>query len=126
MLWIPRPPDNANARQHWAEANRIKRAFVEQLDLRLQTKLLPPPPDAPLARASLGSTWFVNGRDRSIDDDNATRRLKPVQDWLVRRGYIVDDNKKCLSTLQPQEVRGPVEAGAPPLTSVKLILTALT
>lgn len=54
------------------------------------------------------------------------RRLKPVQDWLVRRGFLVSDARAVLSIDPPEEIRGPVEAGAPPLTSVKLTLSEIT
>jgi hypothetical protein len=51
----------------------------------------PAPPPVPWGRVAL--TWHVeHGGTRLQDWDNLHARLKPLQDWLVRRGYLRDDS----------------------------------
>ena len=33
----------------------------------------------------------------AMDDGNAMNRHKWLEDWLVTRGYLVDDRKSCLT-----------------------------
>lgn len=122
-IWIPRPPDNANNRQHWAVAERQRKRYVDELDVRLNLRQFPQPPHKPFPYVSIASTWYVFGRHRSLDSDNATRRLKPVIDWLRRRGYFVDDSRLHCVVQTPVEVRDKPPHGVPLLSSVRLTLT---
>lgn len=123
IIWCPRPPDNANAREHWSVALRTKNRYKGELDRRRLIGLIPAPPSEAFARGVLSSTWFVFGRHGRLDPDNATRRMKPLIDWLVTEGYIAGDSAECLSILQPQQVKQRPPLGIPPLASVRLTLT---
>lgn len=122
-LWIPRPPDNANNRGHWSHATKEKRALHVELDTRVQARLIPNPPATPFASISLSSEWFTTGRQQTLDPDNAIRRLKPVIDWLVKRGYLAGDTPKEVSLTMPVQRRADPPKDAPPLSSVRLTLT---
>ena len=119
VLWLPKPPDNANARLHWAAANRLKRRYQGELTTRRQAKLIPPPPPEPLARVTIEIEWHYPNRRHRLDDDNAIRRLKPAADWLVRHGYLVNDTADCVTWTKPEHVIG---ASTPPLSTVRLTL----
>src|SRR3954471_8315373 len=92
-LWLPKPPDNANQRSPGSvhKHARLKREFWEQLDTRRNVKLIPPPPDTPIASVTVTVEWFYPDQRWHLDDDNATRRLKPAIDWLVANGYLAGD-----------------------------------
>jgi hypothetical protein len=123
VLWIPRPPDNANSRAHYGAALVVKRRYLRELDTRLAAKLLPAPPATPVARAQLESHWWTQGRSRHLDPDNATRRLKPVIDWLVSRGYLAGDTQERLAWVQPVQFRQHLPIEAPTLSSVRITIT---
>lgn len=123
VLWIPRPPDNANNRGHWRKANTEKIKLLGELETRLAARLIPDPPAAPFAWAQLESHWFLGGRQRFLDQDNAVRRLKPVIDWLVRRRYLAGDTPLQLQLVPPVQLRQHLPNEAPPLSSVRLTLT---
>lgn len=123
VLWIPRPPDNANNRGHWSHATKEKRALHRELDTRLQARLIPKPPASPFSSASLTSEWFATGRQQLLDPDNAIRRLKPVIDWLVQEGYLAGDTPKELGLTMPVQRRADPPADAPPLSSVRITIT---
>ena len=122
-FWIPVPPDNANAREHWAVANGKKRRYLAELAKRCAVRHgFPAVPASPVARAELRIVWhYPNGRHH-IDQDNATRRLKPAIDFLVRAGFLVNDTPKHL-VIHPIAIA--VGRHTPPLCSVQLLLTAL-
>lgn len=122
-LWIPRPPDNANNRAHWGTANREKRRYVEQLDERVAYGLIPAPKEKPIGHARIDVTWFVSGRKRMLDTDNAIRRLKPFVDWLVSRGYIAGDTPLELVWGPVEQVKRMPPEDAPPLSSVLVRLS---
>jgi hypothetical protein len=123
VLWIPRPPDNANSRAHYGAALVVKRRYLRELDTRLAAKLLPAPPATPLSNATLQSHWFIEGRHRFLDQDNAIRRLKPVIDWLVAVDYLAGDTPAELQLVPPVQMRQHLPNDAPPLTSVRITLT---
>jgi hypothetical protein len=128
VFWIPRPPDNANARGHTRGLNRAKRAFWAELDRRAATRYhIPPPPGTPFARALVAVEYFVPNRRHLLDTDNAIRRLKPAIDWLVRNAYLAGDRAEQLVwTIPTQSVwKGAATPTLPDLCSLRLTLTEL-
>lgn len=125
VLWIPRPPNNANTHAHWSSLVSVKRRFHDELDTRLAAKLLPAPPAEPLAQAFLESHWWTLGRAKFLDPDNAIRRLKPVVDWIVARGYLAGDTPTHVAWVAPVQFRQHIPHDAPTLSSVRLKLTPL-
>lgn len=94
-LDLPMPPNNANgAHGHWASRHAGKKRYWAVLDMRQGNGLLPPPPRKPFAKSRIRSTMYLGA---AMDDSNAMRRHKWVEDWLKTRGYIADDRKKCLT-----------------------------
>ena len=98
---VPMPPNIGNGSHgHWRARHSQKVAYWEVLDSLaafagpLGAYQVPRPPRQPLARATISSTMYLGG---PMDDSNAMRRHKWVEDWLVTRGYLVDDRKKVLT-----------------------------
>ena len=86
---LPLPANMANARfGHWAKKHRAMKDYWGVLDALLITKRLPRRPATPLARATLEIEMHHN---RVMDQDGAEARVKWPIDWLVSRGYLVDD-----------------------------------
>lgn len=80
-----------------------------------------PPPAVPFARVALA--WHVeHGATAPCDWDNLHARLKPLQDWLVRRGYLVDDSPAVIPTCPTITQRAKVR---PPLRRVLVTITPL-
>jgi hypothetical protein len=109
---VPMPPNIGNGSHgHWRTRHREKVAYWETLDMLAMMAereslrapfRIPRAPAQPLARATISSTMYLGG---PMDDSNAMRRHKWVEDWLVTRGYLADDRKKCLTwTGFPQQV----------------------
>jgi hypothetical protein len=120
-FWIPRPPDNANARGHSRVLNREKKKYWRELERRLHTNyFMPDPPPLPLARARIEATYHHINRNWMLDTDNAVRRLKPVVDFLVGWQFLVDDTPDHLEWTIPQQVIG-VQT-VPLLCSVRVVL----
>lgn len=95
---IPMPPNRANARGHWSKHHGQKKAYWERLDnLQLLGESegfeVPAPPRWPLPRAKATASLYVWAK---MDEFNAGNRLKWCEDWLVTRGYIVDDSSDVL------------------------------
>jgi hypothetical protein len=121
VFWIPRPPDNANARGHSRQANRTKLAYWRELEVRKAARVgFPDQPAQPLARFELHSVWHYKNRRNVLDPDNAIRRLKPVCDFLKREGYIAGDTWEHVRWFNP-EVSVTTPDG-PPMCSVRVIL----
>ena len=94
-LTLPMPPNIANgAHGHWQQRHQGKKRYWAVLDSLQLRGAIPPPPHRPFLKASLSSVMHLGG---AMDDSNAMRRHKWVEDWLKTRGYIVDDRKKCLT-----------------------------
>lgn len=120
-LFIPRPPDIANGRAHWAVVAREKRALWAQLQTRAQTRLgFPEKPPAPIARAEIGVVWHFLLPQHRPDPDNAIRRLKPVLDWLVLNDWLAGDSPDHVTITPPTFRRG--FEGLPPMCSVELTI----
>lgn len=90
---LPMPPNLANARMHWRARHAAKVAYWRHLDLLLAGRILPQPPDVPLARATITATLTLHN---PMDDDNAMARAKWAQDWLASRGYVAGDSRRHL------------------------------
>jgi hypothetical protein len=96
MRWtftLPLPPNMANGRGHWRTRDRTRKQYLAQCDEAQLRGLVPPPPPKPLPRALLTAHLTLGG---AMDDDNAAARCKHAIDWLVTRGYLVDDRRTCL------------------------------
>jgi hypothetical protein len=123
-LWLPKPPDNANARHHWKPATDLKKAFWDQLTMRQRIGYhLPKPPAKPLDRARLEGCWF-HAANRFLDTDNAIRRLKPAIDWLVGNDYLLGDDPAHLVWTIPEQVHDKPRT-APPMCTVRIRLIEL-
>jgi hypothetical protein len=103
-LTVPMPPNISNGSHgHWRTRHRQKKDYWGELDLLASMygshifdcgpHAIPAPPDDPYPRATIRSTMYLGS---AMDDSNAMRRHKWIEDWLVTRGYIADDRKKCL------------------------------
>jgi hypothetical protein len=94
------PPNIANGSHgHWRTRHRQKKAYWGALDAvaihgTIGPYTIPRHPPQPFARATIASRMYLGG---AMDDSNAMRRHKWVEDWLVTRGYLADDRKKCLT-----------------------------
>lgn len=93
-LVLPLPPNMANGRDHWAKKNKRRKWFNADCDIRALTGQLPDPPKAPFQRATIRATLYVWDL---MDHDNAMARMKYAVDWLVSRGYLVDDSPAHLT-----------------------------
>lgn len=111
---LPMPPNLANARLHWAERDRARRAYESTLYARRLKDELPRPPLHPFPRARLVVTLHVCGR--LMDTDNAYARCKWPVDFLTRSRYVVDDSPDVL-TLEVGQQR------VPHRDQVKLVMT---
>lgn len=121
VIWIPRPPDNANSRGRWKGIS-AKRRYWAELNKRLAAGLIPKPPATPPGHAWISSVWWYDRSRRlpPIDPDNAVRRLKPVIDWLVAQGFLQGDSVHHVSLGGLHFTEGKVPSEAPVLTSVRL------
>ena len=91
---MPLPPNQGNRRGHWRVGWQAKKDFYAACDARQNVSLLPAPPSEPWDAATLSAHFYVHNLS---DPDNLHARLKFVQDWLVTRGYIVDDSPAHLT-----------------------------
>jgi hypothetical protein len=102
VITLPLPPSMANARVHWRVKNRQRVAYFEHCDvLHRIDKGIGFPPSLPERSARLGFTLYCANRH---DDDNALSRCKFATDWLVKRGYLVDDAPKFCRMSIPEQV----------------------
>ena len=98
-ITLPLPPNIANARMHWRTKNRKGKEYFESCDwLRITGEV--PRLVGPLPRARIRATLYMWG---VMETDNLMARLKFPVDWLVSRGYIVDDSPKRLEWEMPQQ-----------------------
>jgi len=93
-ITFPMPLNLANARLHWRVKHNAKVAYWETLDNLQTVKRIPAPPKTPWTKVRVASVMVVGA---AMDDGNAMNRHKWVEDWLVTRGYLVDDSKKHLT-----------------------------
>jgi hypothetical protein len=100
-LELPMPLNIANARMHWRVKANARRAYYSTLDTMLAAKLLPPPPQSPIAHPRIASVMTLGNK---MDHDNAMARHKWPCDWLQRRGYIANDKDLEWAGLPTQRV----------------------
>lgn len=91
---LPLPPNAANARKHWAVKHKDSKAYAAACDLLQAGGIIPPPPKTPWAKATITAHLTLWN---PMDVDNAVSRCKIACDWLVTRGYLVDDRAKYLA-----------------------------
>jgi hypothetical protein len=91
MFVVPMPPNLTNGRMHHMVKHRAKKKYWRWLDERQRYGINPAPPVTPWSRVRIASQMVLG---KSMDDDNALARHKWILDWLVTRGYLVDDKKK--------------------------------
>lgn len=90
---FPMPLNLGNSRMHYMVKHKEKVKYWAMCDLLAKGEILPPPPKKPWDKATISSTMVLGA---AMDDGNAMNRHKWVEDWLVTRGYVVDDSKKHL------------------------------
>lgn len=95
VLHVPLPPNRANRRGHWAVLRKQDKAYQERARLHLLTQRSAKP-SRPWLRCDIAAHVMTT---RPQDLDNATARLKPVLDLLVRERWIVDDNPRVVQSL---------------------------
>jgi hypothetical protein len=94
---FPMPSNLANrasGKSHWRHLHSEKKAYWRTCDTLQAGGILPPPPPLPWAKATIASRMVLGNL---MDDSNAMNRHKWVEDWLVTRGYLVDDSRKHLT-----------------------------
>lgn len=93
---VPMPENIANTSQRgWRGLHARKVKYLKALDELQALGLVPPPPKKAFARASISAVMHLGA---AMDDGNAMHRAEKWPcDWLKTRGYIVDDNRKCLT-----------------------------
>ncbi len=96
-MTFPMPPTRGNHKKrgstHWRVVHRERKAFQQQCDTLQLTGGLPRPPARPWTNVVITSSvvsW------NPMDDDNCMSRHKWISDWLVTRGYLVDDRRPYL------------------------------
>lgn len=87
-LPLPDRSFSPNGRSHWAVKHKKKNALWAMADLLVKGKINPKPPKSPWEKATIEAHCVVGAVN---DHDNMLARLKTVVDWLVTRGYLVDD-----------------------------------
>lgn len=113
------PPNLANNKIHWRTRKKWQDQYKGTLDymlLRANAKkppvgeyVVPPSLEAPFDHATVTVHLVLFN---PMDDDNAMARMKFLMDWLVTRGYLVDDSRKHMawSGIPTQEIRRDIPA----------------
>jgi hypothetical protein len=96
-LTLPLPPaltnSNRGRSRHWRALHKERDAYWERLDWLVTLRQIPSAPATPLERAEAEGVLYLWN---PMDDGNAMARLKWLEDWLVRRGYLQNDSRKHL------------------------------
>lgn len=95
LLTLPLPPNMANGRMHWRAKNRKRQEYLAMCDAWESGSPLR------LTKARMTPRLYVWSK---MDVDNAMARLKWPVDWLVRRGYLPDDNPDHLEWSIPKQI----------------------
>lgn len=104
---LPVPPNRANARGGWRKHHRAKLDYWERLDTIQLLKAhegfeAAVPPERPFAQARIAATLYTWNLS---DEDALMVRCKWILDWLVTRGYVVNDDRRRLRwTAIPEQV----------------------
>lgn len=121
ILWLPLPPNRANARYgHWGEEHGERVRYFTELSHRVRAGVLAKAPAVKPDRARLEATFFRRS-GAAMDPDNAIARLKWPIDWLVRNGYLAGDEARHLTLLPARQVIGYGEV----MASLRIELTEI-
>ncbi len=82
---LPLPPNIANSRMHWRVKNRERRAYMDLCSVFADFD----EPDLVRKVTAITATIY---HTHTMDQDNAMARLKWPVDWMVRNGFLVDDD----------------------------------
>lgn len=93
---LPLPLNIANTGLHWGTKMRAHKEYNALCDQwQLCGFVVPRPPEVVPDRVTVQAHLYVH---QTMDDDNATARLKWPVDWLVTRGYMPDDRHATIPT----------------------------
>ena len=102
-LTLPLPPNRANAREHWRVTHRNRVEYYEMAGNAILRELVNQADwngDC-MERMRLDATFYLWSK---LDPGNLVARLKWVEDILVKKGLLVDDNEKWLDLQMPTQV----------------------
>lgn len=94
---LPLPPsmlNNSLAYAHWAIKSHRHNEYLGQIKTLGTLDLLPAPPKQAPEKARLQATFYVR---RDNDQAGLMERCKWPVDWLVKAGWLKDDNQKHLA-----------------------------
>lgn len=94
-LTLPLPPNIANSRMHWRTRNRKRNDYEDRCTIVAGWSKDPPMNKARITVKLY--TWST------MDTDNLMARLKWPVDWLVKAGYLVDDDPTHLEWIMPTQ-----------------------
>jgi len=93
-IFLGTPPDvGGNARKNWRTTLKGKKKYLAECDERQLLGLVPPPPAKPISLCRIATHFRTHC---TLDWDNACARQKYPLDWLVTRGYLLDDSPKVI------------------------------
>lgn len=94
LFVVPLPPNMANSRMHWRTKERFRADYFARLDFMYAARMLPRVPvTGTWASATVRADLHM---PNAMDEDNSVARCKWPLDWIVRKGYLQDDNRKAL------------------------------
>lgn len=88
-LVLPLPANVANLRAHWTRKLKLKNSYEELLSDLALDKRFPGPPGRPPRKVLVSVSMYLW---KVMDQGNAMARLKFLEDWLVTKGYAMDDS----------------------------------
>lgn len=95
-LTLPLPPRLTNSgkgrSRHWRALHKERKDYWESLDMLVTVGAIPRRGPTMQKAEATAVLYLWN----PMDDGNAFARLKWVEDWLVRNGYIADDSRAHL------------------------------
>ena len=96
---LPLPPNMANSRMHWRVKNKARQEYMALCDVwstRVEDGRVffsgPSPPHHACGYVVQVAISAVIHHTHTMDQDNSMARLKWPVDWLVRNGYMVNDD----------------------------------
>lgn len=96
---MPLPPNMANSRKHWRAKLRERQQYEDHAFVWLAANKHKPP-RKPLKRATIHATLYTYS---TMDTDNLIARLKWPVDYLVKAGWLVDDDPHHLEWTMPRQ-----------------------
>lgn len=98
---LPLPPNLANSRMHWRVKNKARRHYLGYCELWVASNRQWTPRIDASAKRQVAFTVYLGAR---MDHDNALSRMKWPLDFLVSRGYLVDDSPQYCDMSIPEQV----------------------